>query len=96
MQKIKRFFLELRHPAKKCARVGCREVKTTKRIRREDNEIGSRVIARDFEAVFFRCARCGVERGPEDEKEVDWFSSVSMPNRYWDEIRKNGYTVMEF
>ena len=92
MQKIKRFFSELQNPYKKCARAGCRELAKIKRIRRESNEF--RIVAKDFEAAFVKCTRCGKQTGPDDEREVDYFTSVSMPDDMWKTLRKNGYLIM--
>ena len=56
---------------------------------------GFRHVVTDYMATMQKCRRCGY--APDevtDEKEVDYFTSCSMPQRMWDEIREKGFTVL--
>ena len=92
MYRIARFFRELRSPALKCKRVGHRDATVSRKIRR--SVTGYNVVVEDYRATFTVCSRCGREEGPQDEKQIDWFSSCSMPDYMWDDIREKGYVEL--
>ncbi len=86
-----RWWKELRDPALKCERVGHKYKDSTRRIRREVHE--HRIVCRDYEQQIRTCSRCG-HRMILGEKEVDWYTGVTMPQSMWDEIRSKGYVVI--
>lgn len=64
-----------------------------RRIRRKSDFPMS--VCRDFEAHFETCARCGKSFGIKKEDIIESYTSVTMPSYMWDEIRKEGYCVIE-
>lgn len=89
-----RFWREFWNPSLKCNRLGHVDRPITKRIRRKAPPFTYRTVVEDFEATFIQCKRCGKETGPNEEKIVDSFTSCSMPDTMWDEMRNKGYTVI--
>lgn len=87
-----RWFKEWRTPGFKCARLGHKPKDVIKRIRRKCS--GTFAVVEDFDAEFTICTRCGFTVGPDNEKKVDSFTSCTMPDTYWEHIRKKGYVIL--
>lgn len=88
-----RWLSELCDVRKKCKRLGHKKKVEVRRIRRKSDFPMS--VCRDFEAHFETCARCGKSFGIKKEDIIESYTSVTMPSYMWDEIRKEGYCVIE-
>lgn len=83
---FKRLVREWKNPELKCTRVGHHIFERVGVIRKD----GRCSVCDDFNAVIHECCRCGhieVKCG----EEIRSYSSVSMPIRMWDEMRKKGW-----
>jgi len=90
LQYVKEFF----RPELKCERLGHCFDTVTRKIRKKP-DYGRRVVVIDYKAKFLVCSRCRkIEGEPFDLKEIDWFSSCTMPESQWDEIREHGYLIL--
>lgn len=52
-----------------------------------------RVVLDRWRVWRYRCRCCGrikPEKSPK-RKKIDWFNSVSMPDSYWEKLRRLGY-----
>ncbi len=92
-ERIARAWREFWCPRLKCIRLGHQFTPTLRLIRRRSSE--GRRVATDYHAIFRCCKRCGKESGPHKEVEVDWWSSCSMPDSMWDDIKRQGYVVIK-
>ena len=88
MRIIKEFF----NPKLKCKRVGHRMVNKPATIRRSSQSYGS--ICDDFYADIPVCSCCGKTDDPINEKYKTHWTSVTMPDSMWDDIRNNGFLVL--
>jgi hypothetical protein len=90
---ITRFFKELFNSSLKCDRLG-HKIKTSEiRIRKRSDGYG---VCTDFKAKKDCCIRCRkLHSELYDLKELTTYTSVSMPLSYWDDIREQGYVVMD-
>jgi len=91
---MRRFFRELFKPALKCKRVGHKITVEYLKIRKEGS-FGCAV--EDFNAKRKICGRCGkVIKKPYNLTVLDFYTSCSMPDYMWDEMRENGYLILKY
>ncbi len=84
---------EFWNPSLKCKRLGHTSKPTTVKIRKKSH---GRVVVKDYKAMLNICDRCGKKHGePFNLKQIDWFTSCSMPSRMWEEIKSNGYLILD-
>ena len=88
-----RIIRELFRPSEKCKRIGHDMTTKTFIIRRRTRAFRS--VATDYKADIDVCKRCGhMDAQPKNEKEIDAYTSCTMPSVMWDEIRERGYVVI--
>lgn len=61
----------------------------TFKVRKNSHEW--REVVADYKATQKCCTRCGYSEPTVIGEKVDWFSSCSMPDYMWDEMRKKGF-----
>lgn len=88
MRLINEFF----EPKLKCDRVGHRWVSRNIRIRKPGDALS---IATDYKAKQLKCSRCGLEGDPYDLEYITYYSSVTMPDSMWSELREKGYLILD-
>lgn len=86
MKWIIRVWKEFWTPSLKCSRLDCVFELKTRRIRTYQME--------DYEQTIKICKRCSLFQEVKREY-LAGYTSVSMPSDMWDEIRKNGYVVID-
>lgn len=84
-----RLIKEWLKPELKCQRVGHNYKQDSIRIRKNSHKFYASVI--DYSATVDRCTRCHHRTEPRDEKEIDYFTSCTMPRSYWERIESKGY-----
>lgn len=91
---MKRFFTELFNPKLKCERLGHKTKTATFTVRKKCYE--RHAVVTDHTATQEHCTRCG-EKGPMIiGDQTNWFSSCSMPQHMWDEMTKDGFTILPY
>ena len=85
---------ELFNSKLKCNRVGHNLKTQNLRIRKLASPYHYRAVVIDYEATREVCKRCGLIGELKEGSEKDWYTSCSMPDVMWNEIHKNGYTIM--
>ncbi len=89
-----RFIKEMFNPDLKCERLGHDFEDKPVKIRVRSRM--ARVVVTDHDAKLKVCKRCRtIEGEPFDLIQVDWFTSCVMPNHMWDQIKKEGYLILE-
>lgn len=76
----------------KCEWIGHDMKEEQIKIRKKSNEW--REVVADFMATRHRCKRCGEAGEPKVVEKIDWFSSCSMPDSMWAEMKEKGYLVL--
>lgn len=89
---VLRSFKELFNSRLKCERIGHDMKEEQIKVRKKSYEW--REVVADFKATRCRCKRCGETTEPTISEKVDWFSSCSMPDSMWEQIREKGYLVL--
>lgn len=88
------FFKELFSPSKKCARLGHKTSEHKIRIRKDSKDW--RMTVTDFNARIEKCDRCNKIIGsPFKLEEIESYTSCSMPNDMWQEMKEKGYLIMD-
>ena len=83
-----RFFSELLHPERKCARVGHDMQRRRQALYLYPPKDWHHVADRAVEKVNV-CTRCGLRGSPIIEHR-EGLSSLTMPTPWWDELREKG------
>ncbi len=79
------FLQELFNSALKCKRKGHKPKEVDRRIR---------TGMRDYRQKAIICRRCGEVIDEISREHLETYTSVTMPQRMWDEIREKGYVVL--
>lgn len=91
--KVPRFLNEIFNPSLKCERLGHKTELKKVIIRRQNYT--SLSVAIDYLATVDKCVRCGHCSCPRDEQFYDSYTSVSMPNSMWRELKREGYIILK-
>lgn len=89
---VMRRFKELFNSRLKCERIGHDMKEEQIKVRKSSYEW--REVVADFKATRCKCKRCGETTEPTIGEKVDWYSSCSMPDSMWAEIKEKGYLVL--
>ena len=90
--KIRRFFKEFFHPELKCKRISHKYIKHNYRIRVRSNEW--REVAIDYRATRKECSRCHKKLKMIKKKYITYYTSVSMPESYWEKLDDDGFLIL--
>lgn len=86
------WFNRLFNAKMRCEKFGHKEHQKIIRIRKRADWP---CVVEDFKAVAIECTRCGELLAIQGEEIIEGFTGCEMPNKYWSEIRENGYTIIE-
>lgn len=88
MRWLKEFF----NPALFCERKGHDFKIVRGRVRKRDKDRIS--ICVDYKADIRECKNCGKKELEKIVEYIEGYSSVTMPNSMWDELREKGYIIL--